>query len=115
MDYYNRPAQKIIYHSDGTGTFYTQADRSHEGESIYEWLVGKAKQHNITGITVIGGFEGVGHDGQTHQTNWFDSSQQPIRVIMVLNREKSDEFLATLSGFNLHIFYTICPVEYGFI
>ncbi len=96
-------------------TFYTQADRSHEGLSIYEWLVKKAKQHNIAGITVIGGFEGVGHDGQTHLTNWFDSSQQPIRVIMVLSKHKSDEFLNILSAFNLNIFYTVSAVQYGVI
>jgi len=96
-------------------TFYTQADRSHNEIPIYEWLVEQAKQHDIAGMTVIGGFEGVGHDGQTHLTNWFDLSQQPIRVIMVLSNEKSTEFVNMLSAYQLNVFYTLSPMQYGFI
>lgn len=96
-------------------TFYTQADRTHNSLPIYEWLVEQAKQHDIAGITVTAGFEGVGHDGKTHLTNWFDLSQQPIRVIMVLSDEKSSEFLQVLSAYQLKVFYTVAPVQYGFI
>lgn len=96
-------------------TFYTQAERSFENQPLYEWLVKQAKLHGIDGITVINGFEGIGHDGQTHLVNWFDPSQQPIRIIMVLEEDKSENFLKDLAHCQLNVFYTVSPVQYGFI
>ena len=57
-------------------TFYTQQDRTHGHQPITQWLLELASQVGILGATVVGGIQGIGHDGRTHTVNLFDLSEQ---------------------------------------
>jgi len=79
MDYYNRPAQKIIYHSDGTGTFYTQADSNKPAFKSKNLITGKWKdaEGNIM-----------------YKTHWVGNwREEGYSLIKISNSESTLEFL----------------------
>ena len=94
-------------------TFYTQQDRTHGHQPITQWLLETAGHVGIHGATVIGGIQGIGHDGQVHSINLFDLSDQPVQVTMVVSEPQANALLARLSTEAVALFYVKTPAEFG--
>jgi len=66
----------------------------HESQSLYEWLVRKAREHGLAGATVLRGLEGFGAHSRLHTAKVLRlSSDLPIVVEIVDTEEKIESFL----------------------
>jgi len=94
-------------------TFYTQQDRAHQNMPLAQWLFREAKRCGFRGATVSGSMEGMGHDGVTHAAGWFDVSDQPVQVTMVVTADEGARLLEHLAAEKLKVFYVKVPVEFA--
>lgn len=96
-------------------TFYTQQNRQYEGKTVAQWVMDEAIKQGVKGVTLNASVEGIGHDGQSHIVNMFDQSEQPLQVIIVLEKAQCDALLESFKGRGLNIFYTRTEVEFGYL
>ncbi|MDL1911497.1 DUF190 domain-containing protein [Chloroflexi bacterium CFX6] len=77
--------------------FIGEADK-HEGKPLYEWIVLKAREHELAGATVLRGMMGFGANTRKIQTFRFDtlSEDMPIIVEIVDTQDKLETFLETI-------------------
>jgi PII-like signaling protein len=96
-------------------TFFTQQDRMHGATPLAQWLLDAAQQQGIRGATLIGGIEGLGHDGRIHAINMFDLSDQPVQVMLVVNAEEARRMFAYLVEEKARVFYVMVEAEFGML
>ncbi|NJC94946.1 MAG: hypothetical protein C3F07_09830 [Anaerolineales bacterium] len=74
--------------------FIGEADR-YEGKPLYEWIVLKAREHELAGATVLRGMMGYGANTRQIHTFRFDtlSADMPIIVEIVDVQDKLEKFL----------------------
>lgn len=94
-------------------TFFTQQSRQHNGTSLGEWLLQEAHKLGIRGATVMTAVKGFGHDGRLHSAHFFELSDQPLTVTMVLTQAQAERIIARLHEENIKIFFVKTAVEYG--
>lgn len=77
--------------------FIGEADK-HDGKPLYEWIVLKAREHELAGATVLRGMMGYGANTRQIHTFRFDtlSEDMPIVVEIVDVQDKLEEFLAVI-------------------
>jgi PII-like signaling protein len=77
--------------------FIGEADK-HEGKPLYEWIVLKAREHELAGATVLRGMMGYGANTRQIHTFRFDtlSEDMPIVVEIVDVQDKLETFLETI-------------------
>ncbi|MCB6184887.1 DUF190 domain-containing protein [Leeia sp. TBRC 13508] len=93
--------------------FYTQQDRTHANQPLAQWIVETAKGLGLRGATLVGGIEGMGHDGKIHAINLFDVSDQPIIVTLIVTDEECDRLFQRLTEEKVNVFYTKFEVTFG--
>lgn len=94
--------------------FSTLRNRKHKEKQIHEWLIEKAKELGIEGVTVINASEGYGRDKTVHSAGFFELADQPIEIVMLADEEKSNKLFAKIKDEGLSIFYAKCKAEFGF-
>lgn len=94
-------------------TFFTQQDRQHLGKPLVHWLVEEARAMGIEGATLVAASEGFGHHRRIHSGHFFDLSDQPVEVVMVVTADESDRLFAKLDEEKISVFYSKIPVEFG--
>lgn len=74
--------------------FIGEADR-HEGRPLYEWIVLKAREHELAGATVLRGMMGFGANTRKIRTFRFDtlSEDMPVIIEIVDTQDKLEQFL----------------------
>jgi len=74
--------------------FIGESDR-HDGKPLYEWLVLKAREHELAGATVLRGIMGFGANTRVIHTFKIErlSEDMPIVVEIVDTKEKLEKFL----------------------
>lgn len=74
--------------------FIGEADK-HEGKSLYEWIVLKAREKKLAGATVLRGIMGYGANTRQIHTFRFDtlSEDMPMVVEIVDVADKLESFL----------------------
>lgn len=77
--------------------FIGEADK-YEGKPLYEWIVLKAREHELAGATVLRGMMGFGANTRQIHTFRFDtlSEDMPIIIEIVDVTDKLEEFLETI-------------------
>jgi len=77
--------------------FIGEADK-HEGKPLYEWIVLKAREHELAGATVLRGMMGYGANTRQIHTFRFDtlSEDMPMIVEIVDTQENLEKFLDTI-------------------
>lgn len=78
-----------------------------------EWLVQAAQNLGIGGVTLIAATEGFGHDRKLHSAHFFELTDQPIEVTMVVNDQEVERMFAYLKQEGISVFYVKTPVEFG--
>jgi len=69
-------------------------DDKHEHRPLYEWIVAKAREHDLAGATVLRGIVGYGAHSRVHTTKLLAlSTDLPIVVEIIDTAEKIDAFL----------------------
>lgn len=96
-------------------TFFTQQDRRHGHQLLHEWLMNLAKSLGIRGSTAIVGAEGYGRHGRFHSAHFFELTDQPIEVVMVMNADQADRLFAQLEAEQVNLFYVKTLVEFGVV
>lgn len=79
--------------------FIGEADKC-EGKPLYEWLVLKAREHELAGATVLRGMMGYGANTRQIHTFRFDtlSEDMPIIVEIVDTQENLERFLDAIES-----------------
>ena len=78
--------------------FIGESDR-HQGQLLYEWNVGKAREEGLAGATVLRAMLGFGAHSRLHTFKIERLSQDlPIVIEMVDTRDKLEKFLALIDG-----------------
>jgi PII-like signaling protein len=77
--------------------FIGEADK-HEGKPLYEWIVLKAREHELSGATVLRGMMGFGANTRQIHTFRFDtlSEDMPIVIEIVDVEDKLESFIETI-------------------
>lgn len=70
---------------------FCEGDR-YRDQPLYEAVVQKCRDLNISGVTVFRGFEGYGESAEIHRSHLF-TSDQPIVVTIVETPENVDRLL----------------------
>ena len=96
-------------------TFFTQQDRRNHGLPLADWLLKAARDLGIAGGTVIAAAEGLGHDKRLHSAHFFELTDQPVEVTLVMSEAETRTLFALLAQENIRLFYTKAPVEYGVV
>jgi len=70
----------------------------HDGKPLYEWLVLKAREHELAGATVLRGIMGFGANTRVIHTFKIErlSEDMPIVVEIVDTKEKLETFLEAI-------------------
>jgi len=82
----------------------------HDGKPLYEWLVLKAREHELAGATVLRGVMGFGANTRVIHTFKIErlSEDMPIVVEIVDTKEKLESFLEAIDE---HIQAGLVPLE----
>ena len=73
--------------------FIGESDK-YESKPLYEWIVQKARENGIAGITVLRGIEGFGAHSRIHTSKILRLSEDlPIVIEIVDTLEKIDNFI----------------------
>ena len=76
--------------------FISENDK-YERKPLYEWIVRKAKEHNLAGATVIRGIEGYGAGSRIHTGKiLLLSDNLPVIIEIVDTLEKIDNFIPVI-------------------
>ena len=94
-------------------TFFTQQDRKHGHQPLCEWLVEHANSLGVSGATSTLGFEGVGRGGKIRSAKFFEFSDQPVEVTMVVTEAQNKLLFGALQTEVSELFYVKTPVEFG--
>lgn len=94
--------------------FYTLQNREHHHQPIADWLVETAHEIGISGATVLHGDASYGSDGRIHSARFFEQSEQPMIVVMVVTESQCAQILERIQVTGLKIFYTRAMVDYGY-
>lgn len=94
-------------------TFFTGEGRRHDHQSMGAWLLDTVHQLGIRGATLNAGVEGIGRDGRLHSAHFFELSDQPIEVTLVVTEEEWTRLAQALTAAQANVFFTKTPVEFG--
>ncbi len=84
----------------------------HEGSTLYEWIVRKAREEGLAGATVLRGLEGFGAHSRLHTAKILRlSSELPIVVEIVDTEEKIEAFLPLIDNAIVEGLATVEKVE----
>lgn len=94
-------------------TFFTQQDRRHHGKPLAEWLLQLARDLHLQGATLMPAAEGFGKTGRLHSAHFFELTDQPLEVVMVVTGDQAERLFARLHQEQVRLFYVKTPVEFG--
>lgn len=93
--------------------FFTEQNKRHRHQALWEWLLEVARSRGIRGATVFMGAMGFGHHRRMHSAHFFELADQPVEITMVVSEEEAEQLLAFLDRENVQLFYVKLPVEFG--
>jgi len=93
--------------------FFTEHDKRHGHQALYQWLLDTARGLGIRGATVFTGTMGFGRHGRMHSAHFFELADQPVVVTMAATEEEAQHLFARLEQEQVHLVYVKIPVEYG--
>jgi PII-like signaling protein len=94
-------------------TFLTLQDRRHGGRLLSEWLIQAAQALGIRGATVITAAEGFGHDRRLHSRHFFELTDQPVEITMIISENEVERLFTRLREEKVNVFYVKAPIEFG--
>jgi uncharacterized protein len=95
--------------------FFTEQNRRHRHQLVYEWLLETARARGIRGATVFMGAMGFGQHRRVHAAHFLELADQPVEVAMVVSQEEADALFAFLRAEQVHLFYVMLPAEFGML
>jgi PII-like signaling protein len=96
--------------------FYVHERRRREGESLYDWLLEKARKMGIHGGSAFRAISGYGRHGVLHEQRFFElSADLTVEVEFVVTDEQAEQLLEALRRANIHLVYAKLPADFGVI
>jgi PII-like signaling protein len=93
--------------------FFTHEDCLHGSMQMSEWLMLTALDLGLRGATVLTGSDGYGHKFNIRSLRFFEVSDNPQEIVMIVNEEETDLLFDHLQKEGAHLFYVKTPVEFG--
>ncbi len=93
--------------------FFTEQNRRHGHQALWEWLLHLARAQGIRGATVFMGTMGFGHHRHLHAAHFFELADQPVEITMVVSEAEMEQLFTLLEQEGVHLFYVKLPVEFG--
>ena len=73
--------------------FIGESDK-HKGQPLYEWIIRKAREQSLAGVTICRGIEGYGRASRIHTAAILRLSEDLRIIIEIVDiEEKIDEFI----------------------
>lgn len=94
-------------------TLFTGEGRRHGHQTMGAWLLETVRQLGIRGATLSVGTDGIGRDGRLHSAHFFELSDQPIEVMLVVTEDEWTRLAQALTAAQANVFFTKTPVEFG--
>lgn len=94
-------------------TFFTQQDRRVHHKPIAEWLLSEALKMGLRGATLMAAAEGFGQHHKIHAAHFYELTDQPIEVVMVVTEDEMQRFFMRLAEEQLKLVYVKSAVEFG--
>jgi PII-like signaling protein len=96
-------------------SFFTTLGKRVHHKQLHQWLIDLARDTGIRGATVYKASEGYGHDRHFHSAKFFDTTDEPIEVVMVLSTAEADSILQRIDREKVELFYVKVPAEFGML
>jgi PII-like signaling protein len=93
--------------------FFTEQNRRHGHQALWEWLLETARARGICGATAFMGTMGFGHHRRMHAAHFFELADQPVEITMIVSEAEADQLFDLLNQEKIEIFYARLPVEFG--
>ncbi len=96
--------------------FYVHELRKREGELLYDWLLGKAKEMGIHGGSAFRAIAGYGGHGILHEQRFFElTADLTVEVEFIVNDENTERLLEMIRQAGIHMVYAKVPADFGVI
>ena len=96
--------------------FYTYETRKHDGISIYEWLLERARKQGIQGGSAFRAMAGFGRHGTLHEQHFFElAGDVPVMVEFLVSEGEARTFLGLLHEEEIDLFYSRHAVQCGHV
>jgi uncharacterized protein len=94
--------------------FYVHEHRRRQGQSLYDWLLEKAKKMGIHGGSAFRAIAGYGRHGVIHEQRFFElSADLTVEVEFVVSEEQAEQLLEALRQDRIHLVYAKLPADFG--
>lgn len=93
--------------------FFTEQNKKHRHQALYDWLIDTARNMGIRGATVFLGALGFGHHRRMHSAHFFELADQPVEITMVVTEDEANRLFDLLEREKVNLFYVKLPVEFG--
>jgi uncharacterized protein len=88
----------------------------HQGELLYDWLLGRAREMGITGGAAFREIAGYGRHKRLHEQFFFElAGDLPIEVVFATTQSDSEKILDLLARETLSLFCIKSPCEFGHV
>ncbi|MDF0605679.1 DUF190 domain-containing protein [Neisseriaceae bacterium TC5R-5] len=95
-------------------TFFTLQNRQHGEMPLGDWLIQEARKLGAGGATLIVASQGFGHERKLHSAHFFELTEQPIEVKMVLSETDTERLFQRLREEKIDdVLYVKAAVEFG--
>ena len=94
---------------------FVPENQTHQGELLFEWILGRAQALGIPGGTAFRAVAGYGRHGHLHQESFIDLAPNlPMQLQFVGGEEQIEQLLHLLRTEQISAFYVCMPAEVGF-
>jgi PII-like signaling protein len=93
--------------------YVPEFEKHPNGETVYHWLMSKAKSFGIPGGTATRALVGFGRHGDISVDNIFGES--PMELAFMTSEDMANKFLEFLKEEKLTLFFIKTPAEYGWL
>lgn len=93
--------------------FFTEQNRRHGHQALWEWVLDIARTRGIRGATVFTGAAGFGHSRRLHSARFFELADQPVVITMAVTAGEAEQLIDFLNQQQVHLFYVKSPAEFG--
>jgi len=92
---------------------YVNRFKKHHGMLLYDWLLKKAKEHDIAGGSAFQAIAGFGAHGVLHEEHFYElGANVPVMVCFALTDEQAEAFIAFLKKEKVEAFYLMHSTEF---
>lgn len=94
--------------------FFVIENQRHEGQQVYQWLLGKASSLGLPGGSAFRAIAGFGRHHVLHEAHFYElAGELPMEVVFVVSRDDAMRLLTDVNAAGLSLFHYMMPAQAG--